>query len=290
MEIIAKIPAPDIAKKQLPISAEMAAAKTARDAELRGIIRGGGRFLVVMGPCSAHCPDALGEYAARLVVLQGKVGDKILLVARVYTQKPRTLSRGYMGIFHSPNPENPPDLAAGIFAMRKIHLIALNHGMITADELLYPELYPYLDDVCSYFAIGARSVENQLHRFVASGLAAPVGMKNPISGSIAVMTNSIAAAHGAHRFLFRGDEVQSGGNPLAHGVLRGYRRGGRHMPNFSIDDLQNTRARFEAAGLPDCGVIVDASHSNSLGDYTIQQDVAMEIIKYRENPDLRRFV
>jgi len=284
MKIISNIPTPAEVKKKYPLTSAARQIKTSRDADLTDIITSASqKFLLIIGPCSADNPDALNTYTARLSAIQKTTSDKILILPRVYTQKPRTFAQGYMGIFHHPNPTAPPNLVEGIFALRHIHhLILENHGLTTADELLYPDLYPYIDDLVSYFAIGARSVENQLHRFVASGIDAPVGMKNPISGSMAAMFNSITAATRAHRFMYRGQEVQTSGNPMTHAILRGYRDHGENHPNYHIENLLDASRRYEQSNLPHPCIIVDVSHSNSDKNYLSQPAAAMEIIASRK--------
>ncbi|MCL2416156.1 MAG: 3-deoxy-7-phosphoheptulonate synthase, partial [Defluviitaleaceae bacterium] len=250
------------------------------------------KFLLIIGPCSADNPNAIEEYAKKLARVQNRVGDKIHILTRIYTQKPRTRSQGYMGILHSPNPSESQNLNKGIFEMRRVHLQILeNHGLTSADELLYPDCYPYLDDIVSYFAIGARTVESQLHRFIAGGIDAPVGMKNPISGNLTVMCNSIWSAQQSQRFLFRGQEVKSSGNPLAHAILRGYRRNGENCPNYGFDDLIAANRHFEDYGLANPCIIVDVSHSNANRGYLGQTQAATDIVLKRSKSDiLKRLV
>ena len=288
-KVISDIASPNEVKSRYPLSEAAKKIKQIRDNELRAIITAhGSKFLLIIGPCSADDPAALDTYAARLAAVQKNTADKLLILPRIYTQKPRTFAQGYMGIFHYPISTDQPNLAEGIFALRHIHRLVLeNHGLTSADELLYPDLYPYLDDLVSYFAIGARSVEDQLHRFVASGITAPVGMKNPISGSMAAMFNSIIAARKAHRFMYRNQEVQTDGNDMTHAILRGYRDHGANHPNYHVNDLLDASSRFRAAGLPNPCIIVDVSHANSDKNYLSQPEAAMEIISSRNlHPEL----
>ena len=293
MRILAQIAHPDAVKAQYPISSAAKAVKDVRDAELAAIISSvSNKFLLIMGPCSVDNHAALDAYAARLAALQNRVSSKIFIMMRVYTQKPRTFGTGYKGILHSPDAAAAPDMAAGVFALRRAHHIVLeDHGLTTADELLYTGIYPYFDDLVSYLAIGARSVENQMHRLISSGVNVPVGMKNPISGSMAVMFNSCVAAQVGHRFMYRDCEMESDGNPLAHVILRGFHENNVKHANYHVDDLHDAARRYSETSLANPCVIIDASHDNSDNNYLLQPEVAMEIIASRNaNPDLRKLI
>ncbi len=240
-QFVVKLPVPAEIKKQFPMSPELSALKEARDKEIRRIFTGeDSRFLAVIGPCSADRPDAIFEYLHRLRAVQDKIADKVLIIPRIYTNKPRTNGDGYKGLLHQPDPNKDEDLWAGLVAIRSLHMNAIREvGMPAADEMLYPENYRYLSDVLSYVAVGARSVENQQHRLTASGMDVPAGMKNPTGGDLSVMLNSVYAAQQKHTFIFRGWEVHTDGNPLAHTILRGYvNKHGNSLPNYHYEDLQ----------------------------------------------------
>ena len=261
-----KLPIPQEVKEMLPLSDELAQKKAQNDAEIRKIFTGeSDKFLLVIGPCSADREDAVMEYIYRLKKVSEQVKDKVLIVPRVYTGKPRTTGEGYKGLVHQPNPVEPPDMFKGIVAIRKIHMRVLEEtGFSTADEMLYPENHRYISDLLSYVAVGARSVENQQHRLLASGIEVPVGMKNPTSGDISVMMNAIKAGQSSHMFIYRGWEVESSGNPYTHAILRGYvNKNGESQPNYHYEDLAHLHDNYVKMGLQNPSVIVDCSHSNS---------------------------
>ena len=229
---ITKLPTPEEIRKQYPVSEKVARIKEERDALIKKVFTGeSDKFLVIIGPCSADNADAVCEYLGRLAKVQDQVGDRLILIPRIYTNKPRTTGEGYKGLLHQPDPEKKPDVLAGLIAIRKLHLRAIEEsGLTAADEMLYPENWRYLSDILSYVAIGARSVENQQHRLVVSGMDVPAGMKNPTSGDLSVMLNSIYAAQHAHNFIYRNWEVETTGNPLTHAVLRGARKQHSQLP------------------------------------------------------------
>ncbi len=294
MEFIRKLPIPMEIKKLYPFTAEMEQIKRERDEEIKNIFTGeSDKFLVIIGPCSADSEKPVLDYIGRLRVLQDKIKDKIVIVPRIYTGKPRTTGDGYKGMVHQPNPEGKPDLLKGIIAIRELHMRALKEtGFSCADEMLYPENYRYLNDVLSYVAIGARSVENQQHRLASSGFDIPVGMKNPTSGDISVMMNSITAAQHAHAFIYRGWEVQSKGNPLAHAILRGYvDERGNSYPNYHYEDLARLNEIYEKTGLANPAVIIDTNHANSGKKYLEQIRIAKEVLHSRShNDDIKKLV
>ncbi len=279
---------------KLPVTPQLAAVKRGRDAAVADIITGASdRFLLIIGPCSADNEDAVCEYVARLTKLQERVKDKLVLVPRIYTNKPRTTGIGYKGMAHQPDPNEDPNILSGLIAIRKMHIRALGEsGLSAADEMLYPENYPYLEDVLSYVAIGARSVENQGHRLSVSGLDVPVGMKNPTSGDMQVMINSVRAAQSPHVFAYAGWEVATPGNPLAHCILRGAVTSfGRDLPNHHYEDIMQLKKLYQDAGLVNPAVIVDVSHANSARQFTQQPRVAQEVLNsLKFAPELRWFV
>ena len=280
--------------QELPVSPELLEVKRERDAEVVDIITGKSpRFLLIIGPCSADNEDAVCEYVARLAKLQNRVKEKLLLLPRIYTNKPRTTGIGYKGMAHQPDPNNEPNIVEGLIAIRKMHIRALGEsGLSAADEMLYPFNYPYLEDLLSYVAVGARSVENQEHRLAASGLDIPVGMKNPTGGDLGVMINSIRAGHASHIFSYNGWEVSTSGNPLTHAILRGaVSPYGRSIPNYHYEDISHLRKLYIESGLKDPAVIIDASHANSNRQFDQQPRVAMEILRTIESArELRAFV
>jgi len=268
-------------KEKFPLSYEGSQIKAKRDKELADIFEGkDNRMALIIGPCSADNEDAVIDYILRLRKVQEKVEDKIFIVPRIYTNKPRTTGDGYKGMLHQPNPEKDPDMLEGLIAIRKLHMRAINEtGFTCADEMLYPENYRYLSDVLGYSAVGARSVENQFHRLVASGMEIPVGMKNPTSGDISVMMNSITAAQHSHTFLYRGWEVKSTGNPHAHAILRGYmNKHGQSMPNYHYEDLLHLCETYAESGLNNPAVIIDTNHANSGKKYLEQVRIAKDVI------------
>lgn len=281
MEFKRKLPAPQVIKEMYPITPESEEIKKNTDRELYDIFTGtDNRFILVIGPCSADREDSVLEYISRLRTVQDKVADKIKIVPRIYTNKPRTTGDGYKGMLHQPDPEASPDMLKGLIAIRKLHIRALEQcGFSCADEMLYPENHHYLSDVLSYVAVGARSVENQLHRLTASGLDIPVGMKNPTGGDLSVMMNSITAGQHPHTFVYSGWEVKSHGNPLTHAILRGsVNQYGRSVPNYHYEDLILLHELYEKSGLKNPAVIVDTNHCNSGKHFDEQPRIAKEIL------------
>lgn len=276
-----KLPIPQDIKAEFPISKELAELRQKRLDEMSDIFTGkSDKLILVIGPCSADAEAPVLEYVHRLGRLQEEVKDKLMLVPRIYTNKPRTTGEGYKGMLHQPDPNAAPDMLKGIVSIRQLHLKTLaDTGLVTADEMLYPENHRYLSDVIGYVAVGARSSENQQHRLVASGIDVPVGMKNPTGGDISVMMNSIKAAQSSHTFLYRGWEVQSKGNPLAHAILRGYvdKRGQSH-PNYHFEDLYSLYETYQKSGLVNPAVIVDTNHANSGKNYLEQPRIAKEVL------------
>ncbi len=281
MEFYRKLPIPKDVKEQFPITAELSKIRDNQLCEINKVFSGeSDKFILVIGPCSADREDAVLDYISRLRTVQDKVADKIIIIPRIYTNKPRTTGEGYKGMLHQPDPNSQPDMLKGIISIRKLHLRALAEtGFGCADEMLYPENHRYLSDLLTYVAVGARSVENQQHRLTASGLDVPVGMKNPTSGAITVMMNSIKAAQSSHVFLYRGWEVKSAGNPYAHAILRGYvDKQGKSHPNYHYEDLYHLYESYSASGLENPAVIVDTNHANSGKNYLEQIRIAKEIL------------
>ena len=289
-----KLPIPKEIKEQYPVTPEVEAIKAKRDAEIKAVFEGkDNRFILIIGPCSADHDDSVIDYISRLRTVQEKVSDKILIIPRIYTNKPRTTGDGYKGMLHQPDPNKESDMLKGVIAIRNLHLRAITEtGFTCADEMLYPENYRYLSDLLSYVAIGARSVENQKHRLTASGLDIPVGMKNPTAGDISVMMNSITAAQHAHTFIYRGWEVESAGNPLAHAILRGYvNKHGQSMPNYHYEDLIHLSETYEKSGLQNPAVIIDTNHANSGKKWAEQPRIAKEILQScRHCCDIKKLV
>ena len=294
MEFIRKLPSPQELMQDYPLGAEALAVKAARDKEIKDIFSGtDDRFILVIGPCSADNEDAVLDYVHRLAGVQEKVKDKLMLIPRVYTNKPRTIGVGYKGMLHQANPEGKEDMLADITAIRKMHVrVVQETGLTSAEEILYPENHRYLSDILSYAAIGARSVEDQLHRMIASGVGIPVGMKNPTGGDIGVMMNSIEAAQHEQSFLFHGWEVRTKGNPLAHAILRGYvDKFGNNMPNYHYEDLQGLLDAYHEREVVNPAVIVDANHSNSGKKYLEQIRISKDVMHSRQvSPDIRQLV
>ena len=270
------------------------AAKQVRDKMIQDIITGhSDKFLVVIGPCSADNEDAVCDYINRLARVQEKVSDRLVLVPRIYTNKPRTTGEGYKGILHQPDPEKAPDLLGGLIAIRKMHMRAIEEtGLTAADEMLYPENWRYLSDILSYVAIGARSVEDQQHRLTVSGMDVPAGMKNPTSGDFSVMLNSVVAAQGGHHFIYRNWEVKTTGNPLAHVILRGaVNKHGSCIPNYHYEDLQRLLQMYDAKNLKNPAALVDANHSNSNKQHREQIRIVKEVLHSRNvSADIHRLV
>ncbi len=294
LNIIRELPHPSELKNAHPLSQELINIKAERDSEVKKIFAGeSDKFLLVIGPCSADSEEPVLDYITRLRGLQEKVKDKIFMIPRIYTGKPRTTGDGYKGMLHQPDPAAMPDLKSGIIAVRHLHMRALAEtGFSCADEMLYPENYSYLDDLLSYIAIGARSVENQQHRLVSSGVDIPVGMKNPTGGDISVMMNSITAAQHPHAFIYRGCEVRSDGNPYAHAILRGYVNDrGQSFPNYHFEDLNRLAQTYAEKGLMNPALIVDTNHSNSGKQYLEQIRIAKEILhSMRHSEDVKKLV
>lgn len=281
MDFKRKLPTPKEVKEMFPLSEELAKVKQQNDEEIQAIIRGESKkLLLIIGPCSADREDAVLDYMKRLKGLYEKVKDVIFIVPRVYTNKPRTTGQGYKGLLHQPDPTKPSDMLQGIIAIRKLHMEVLEQtGFSTADEMLYPDNHRYLSDLLSYVAVGARSVENQEHRLTASGINIPVGMKNPTSGDLTVMLNSILAAQSAHTFIYRGWEVDTMGNPLAHAILRGYvNKHGESQPNYHYEDLNFLASIYDPNKYKYPALIVDCNHSNSGKNYLEQIRIAKEVL------------
>ena len=276
-----KLPVPKDIKEQYPLTPELAAVKAARDKLIADVFTGrSDQLVLIIGPCSADREDAVLDYCTRLARLQEDVADRLVLIPRVYTNKPRTTGAGYKGLLHQPNPEAKEDMLEGVIAIRRLHTNVLKEtGLSTADEMLYPDNYRYLSDLLAYVAVGARSVENQEHRLTSSGIDIPVGMKNPTSGDISVMLNSIMAAQSQHTFIYRGWEVETDGNPLAHAILRGYvNKHGEAIPNYHYEDLEHLYEAYAARGLENIALIVDANHSNSAKQYWQQPRICKSVL------------
>ena len=281
-----KLPVPKEIKELYPVSADLASQKKVLDQQLIDVITGkSDKFLAIIGPCSADNEDSVCEYIERLTKVQEKIKDKVIIVPRIYPNKPRTTGEGYKGMLHQPDPEKAPDLLQGIISIRKMHMHALEtYGMPIADEMLYPENYWYLSDILSYVAIGARSVEDQQHRLVTSGFDVPAGMKNPTSGDFSVMFNSVVAAQAAHNFIYRGWDVNTSGNPYAHTILRGsVNKYGRSRPNYHYEDLMKLYQMYGEKDLKNPATIVDANHSNSDKQYKEQIRIVKEVLHSRSH-------
>lgn len=293
-EFLNKLPTPAEIKELFPLPAQYAAVKAARDQEAKDIITGqSSRFLVIIGPCSADNEDSVLDYASRLTALQEETKDRLLIIPRVYTNKPRTTGEGYKGMLHQPDPEKRPSMAEGLRAIRHLHMqVLMETGLSTADEMLYPDNVSYLDDIMSYIAVGARSVENQQHRLVSSGCHVPVGMKNPTSGDLSVMLNSVQAAQHGHDFIMRDWEVKTQGNPLTHTILRGaVSKHGQCLPNYHYEDLILLHRLYMERSLQNPAVIVDANHSNSNKQYREQIRIVKEVLhSRRHSEDLKQFI
>lgn len=294
MNFLRKLPIPKEVKEEFPLTEKMLQVKAERDANIKAVFEGSSdKFILIIGPCSADHSEPVMEYISRLRKVADQVSDKIIMIPRIYTNKPRTTGQGYKGMLHQPDPDAKPDMYKGIVAIRELHMAALrDFDFSCADEMLYPENYRYLSDLLAYVAVGARSVENQQHRLTASGIEAPVGMKNPTGGDLGVMMNSIVAAQSSHTFLYRGWEVTSDGNPYAHAILRGYLDfAGRSTSNYHYEDLLRVRELYEKSGLQNPSVIVDTNHNNSGKQYLEQIRIAKDIVHSRnQNPDIKRLV
>ena len=276
-----KLPIPQEIKGMYPVTDELAEIKKKRDEQIKAVFAGkSDKFLLVIGPCSADSEEPVLDYVNRLKKVQDKVEDKIIIIPRIYTNKPRTVGDGYKGMLHQPDPTKGSDLLKGIIAIRQIHMRVLSEtGLSSADEMLYTENHRYLSDLLSYVAVGARSVEDQQHRLTASGLDIPVGMKNPTGGDLSVMMNSITAAQHPHAFIYRGWEVESTGNEYAHAILRGYmNKHGQSLPNYHYEDLIHLYEMYQEKGLKNPAVMVDTNHANSNKDFTQQSRIAKEVL------------
>ena len=294
MKINHELPLPEVLKSQYPLSQELKEVKKQRDEEIRRIFTGeSDKFIVLVGPCSADNEDTVCEYVRKLKTVADKVSDKLMIIPRVYTNKPRTTGDGYKGMLHQPDPDKAPDLLAGIIAIRKMHMRVMQEtGLSSADEMLYPENYRYLSDLLSYVAIGARSVEDQQHRLVVSGMDVPAGMKNPTSGDLSVMLNSVVAAQCSHSFIYRSWEVKTTGNELAHTILRGaVNKHGNCIPNYHYEDLNLVDRLYKERNLKNPAVVVDANHSNSNKQYAEQVRIVNEVLHSRNlNPHIKTLV
>jgi len=291
---VKEVISPEELVKAFPLPARDVLVKKERDKQIKDVFTGASdKFLVIIGPCSADNEDAVCDYISRLAKVQEKVKDKLILIPRIYTNKPRTTGEGYKGIVHQPDPEKEPDLAEGLIAMRKMHLRAIaESGLTAADEMLYPENWPYVEDILSYVAVGARSVENQQHRLTVSGMDVPAGMKNPTSGDLSVMLNSIVAAQASHTFLYRKWEVKTSGNPLAHAILRGaVNKHGQCIPNYHYEDLNLCVSLYNERNLANPAIIVDANHANSNKQHREQIRIVKEVLHSRRvSPDIAAMV
>lgn len=294
MEFERKLPIPKEVKEMYPLNDELSKIVWDRDAQIKDIFSGKtDKLILIIGPCSADNEDSVMDYISRLRKIQEKVDDKIFIVPRIYTNKPRTTGDGYKGMLHQPDPNEKPDMFKGIVAIREMHMRALREtGFSCADEMLYPDNYRYLSDILGYVAIGARSVENQQHRLTASGIDVPVGMKNPTGGDISVMMNSITAAQHSHTFIYRGWEVHSQGNPYAHAILRGYvNKHGQSLPNYHYEDLLHLYESYQSTNLANPSVIIDTNHANSGKKYMEQSRITKEVLySCRYSSEIRSIV
>jgi len=293
-EFIKKLPTPDEIREQYPVPASVAEAKRERDAEIREVLTGNSnKFLVIIGPCSADNEDSVCDYINRLSRVNEQVKDKLILIPRIYTNKPRTTGEGYKGMVHQPNPEKGTDFLAGLLAIRHMHIRAAQESALTAaDEMLYPENWGYLSDLLSYVAVGARSVEDQQHRLTVSGFDVPAGMKNPTSGDFSVMMNSVYAAQHPHSFIYRGWEVNTTGNELAHTILRGAtNKHGNNTPNYHYEDIMRLIEMYDKMDLKNPACVIDANHSNSNKKFEQQIRIVKEIMHNRKiNSDINNLV
>ena len=293
-EFVRKLPTPQEIKEQYPVPEKLVALKENRDKQIADVFTGkSDKFLLIIGPCSADNEDAVLDYVSRLAKVQEKVADKLIIIPRIYTNKPRTTGQGHKGMLHQPDPEKKPDMLNGLLAIRHMHIRSMEEtGLTAADEMLYPENYRYFSDILSYVAVGARSVEDQQHRLTASGMDIPCGMKNPTSGNLSVMLNSVVAAQSSHTFLYRGWEVNTTGNPLTHTILRGsVNKHEQAIPNYHYEDLKLLYELYQQKNLLNPAVIVDANHSNSNKQYMEQIRITKDILHSRNNSDeLKGFV
>lgn len=293
-DFLKKMPTPSEIREEFPLPEKLINLKADRDDMIKKVFTGkSDKFLLIIGPCSADNEDAVTDYVFRLSKVQDKVKDKIIIIPRIYTNKPRTTGMGYKGMLHQPDPEKKPDLLAGLTAIRKMHIRVMNEtGLTSADEMLYPENYRYFSDILSYVAIGARSVEDQQHRLTVSGMDIPAGMKNPTSGDFSVMLNSVIAAQAGHTFLYRGWEVKTTGNELTHTILRGaVNKHGQNIPNYHYEDLIRLYDMYQELDLKNPAVIVDCNHSNSSKKYIEQIRISKEVLhSIRHSNDIAKFV
>ena len=289
-----KLPIPKEIKEQYPVTPEMAAVKAKRDEKIKKVFTGeSDKFLLIIGPCSADYESSVMDYVTRLAKVQEQVKDKLILIPRIYTNKPRTTGEGYKGMLHQPDPLTDSDMLKGVKKIRKLHMRVLSEtGLTSADEMLYPDNHRYLSDLLSYVAVGARSVENQQHRMTASGIDVPVGMKNPTGGDISVMLNSVKAAQGSHTFIYRGWEVESKGNPLAHAILRGWTNSqGQNISNYHYEDIVALIDAYNKKGLENPAVIIDTNHANSGKQYLEQIRISNDVIhSIHQNNDIKKIV
>ena len=294
MNFLRKLPIPKDIKEQYPLTEDLIKIKEKRDIEIKDIFSGkSNKMVLIIGPCSADNREAVLDYISRLRRVEDEVKDKLVIIPRVYTNKPRTTGDGYKGMLHQPNPNEKPDMLQGIVSIRELHMSALrDYGFTCADEMLYPENHRYLSDLLAYVAIGARSVENQQHRLTASGLDEPVGMKNPTEGGLDIMMNSITAAQHPHTFIYRGWEVQSEGNPYAHAILRGYvDMAGNTLPNYHYEDLMHLCDLYAQRNLKNPAVIIDANHANSGKKYLEQIRISKDVLhSCKQSDDIRKIV
>ena len=294
MKLVKRVPTGDEIKELYPLSSELKAIKARRDEEIRKIFVGDDdRFIFIIGPCSADNEDAVCDYQNRLAKVADEVKDKILVIPRIYTNKPRTTGDGYKGMLHQPDPTKASDMLEGLYAIRKMHIRAIREtGLTAADEMLYSENWQYVDDILSYVAIGARSVEDQQHRLTASGMDVPVGMKNPTSGDYNVMMNSCIAGQHHHTFLYSGWEAHTDGNPLTHCILRGaLNKHGQSISNYHYEDLLFVAQEYDGKGFANPGIIVDTNHNNSAKQYEQQPRIASEVLhSMNYEPLLRKMI
>ena len=294
MNYIKKVPQPQELQEIIPMTPELTRIKEERDAEIRKVITGeSDKFLMIIGPCSADNETAVLDYVSRLAKVADKVKDKMIVIPRIYTNKPRTTGKGYKGMLHQPDPEKAPDLFEGVKAIRKMHIDSIKEtGLTAADEMLYSENWPYLEDILSYVAIGARSVEDQQHRTVTSGMDVPAGMKNPTSGDLTVMMNSCLAGQMGHTFLYRGWEVKTIGNELAHCILRGaVNKHGQSISNYHYEDLMMLCDLYQQFDLKNPACIVDANHNNSGKQWAEQPRIVKEVLhSMRHSEDIKKLV
>jgi 3-deoxy-7-phosphoheptulonate synthase len=293
-EFLRELPTPEQIKADFPVSEKLKGIKAQRDKEIADVFEGkSDKFLAIIGPCSADNEDSVLDYVSRLAKVQEKIKDKVIIIPRIYTNKPRTTGEGYKGMLHQPDPEKESDMLGGLLAIRKMHLRAMEETELTAaDEMLYPDNYLYLSDILSYVAVGARSVEDQQHRLTASGMDIPCGMKNPTSGTLSVMINSIIAAQLDHTFLYRGWEAKTTGNPLTHAILRGAaNKNGQSIPNYHYEDIMLLNALYAKQNLANPAVIIDANHSNSNKLYKEQIRITKDVLHSRNySPEAKKLV